>query len=82
MGILAWIVLGLIAGVIAKLVMPGEDPGGFLLTIVIGVVGAVLGGAIASALGGGDVTGVNLGSILVAVLGAVVLLIGYRLVFR
>ncbi|MBN1240282.1 MAG: GlsB/YeaQ/YmgE family stress response membrane protein [Gammaproteobacteria bacterium] len=82
MGILAWIVLGLIAGVIAKLVMPGEDPGGFFITIVIGIVGALIGGAIASALGWGGVDGINLGSIVVAVLGAILLLFGYRMLVR
>jgi uncharacterized membrane protein YeaQ/YmgE (transglycosylase-associated protein family) len=82
MGILAWIVLGLIAGVIAKLIMPGDDPGGFFITIVIGVAGALVGGAIASAAGWGGVDGVNLGSIIVAVLGAIVLLFLYRVMQR
>lgn len=78
MGILAWIVLGLIAGVIAKLIMPGEDPGGFFITILIGIAGALVGGAIASALGWGGVEGIDLGSIIVAVLGAILLLVAYR----
>src|SRR5690606_8976894 len=65
MGILAWIVLGLIAGVIAKLLMPGEDPGGFFITILIGIAGALVGGAIAAALGWGGVDGINLGSVVV-----------------
>ena len=80
MGILAWIVLGLIAGAIAKFVMPGRDPGGIFVTILLGIVGAVVGGFIGSPLGMGDVTGVNLGSILLAVVGAVILLILYRMV--
>ena len=80
MGILAWIVLGLIAGAIAKFVMPGRDPGGIFITILLGIVGAVVGGFIGSSLGMGDVTGVNLGSILLAVVGAVILLILYRMV--
>lgn len=82
MGILAWIVLGLIAGVVAKLIMPGKDPGGFIVTIVIGIVGALIGGSIASALGWGDVSGINIGSIIIAVLGAILLLVVYRAVTR
>ena len=80
MGILAWIVLGLIAGAIAKFLMPGRDPGGIFVTILIGIVGAVIGGFIGSSLGVGDVTGVNLWSIVLSVVGAIVLLIGYRMV--
>ena len=79
MGILAWILFGLIAGVIAKLIMPGEDPGGFIVTILIGVVGAMLGGAISTRLGYGEVTGFDLRSIAVATAGAILLLILYRL---
>ena len=80
MGILSWVILGLIAGAIAKFVMPGDDPGGFFVTILIGVVGAVIGGFISTALGFGAVSGVNLHSILSAIAGSVVLLIGYRIV--
>lgn len=80
MSILAWIILGLIAGAIAKFLMPGRDPGGFFVTILIGIVGAVIGGFIGSALGWGEPTGVNLPSILLAVLGSIVLLIIYRMV--
>ena len=80
MGIIAWIVLGLIAGAIAKFLMPGRDPGGIFITIIIGIVGAVIGGFIGSSLGVGDVTGVNLWSIVLAVVGSVVLLIVYRMV--
>lgn len=79
MGILAWIVLGLIAGAIAKFLMPGRDPGGIFITMIIGIVGAVIGGFIGTTLGVGDVTGVNLWSIVLAVVGAVILLIGYRM---
>ena len=78
--ILAWIVLGLIAGVLAKIAMPGPDPGGILLTIVIGIVGASIGGFIVRLLGGSGVTGFNLSSILVATLGAIILLAIYRLI--
>jgi uncharacterized membrane protein YeaQ/YmgE (transglycosylase-associated protein family) len=80
MGIIAWIVLGLIAGAIAKFLMPGRDPGGFFVTIIIGIVGAVIGGFIGSSLGVGDVTGLNLWSIVLAVIGAMVLLLVYRMV--
>lgn len=78
MGILAWIVFGLIAGVVAKLIMPGRDPGGFIITILIGIAGALVGGFIGSALGLGTVTGFNLGSFIIAVLGAILLLAIYR----
>ena len=80
MGIIAWIVLGLIAGAIAKFLMPGRDPGGIFITIIIGIVGAVIGGFIGNSLGVGDVTGVNLWSIVLSVVGAIVLLIVYRMV--
>ena len=82
MGIVAWVVVGLIAGILAKIAMPGPDPGGIILTIVIGIVGALLGGFIVSNLGGPGVTGLNLPSILVATLGSVILLTLYRLVPR
>jgi uncharacterized membrane protein YeaQ/YmgE (transglycosylase-associated protein family) len=78
-GIISWIVVGLIAGILGKLIMPGRDPGGFLLTIVIGMVGAIVGGLLVNLLGGVGVTGFNIWSILVATLGAVVLLALYRL---
>lgn len=80
MGILSWIVLGLIAGVIAKLIMPGKDPGGIIITILIGIAGAFLGGAIASFIGIGTFTGFSLGSIVIAILGAILLLIIYRMI--
>jgi uncharacterized membrane protein YeaQ/YmgE (transglycosylase-associated protein family) len=56
-GIISWIVVGLIAGILGKLIMPGRDPGGFLLTIVIGMVGAIVGGLLVNLLGGVGVTG-------------------------
>ncbi|MFP4316094.1 MAG: GlsB/YeaQ/YmgE family stress response membrane protein [Desulfovibrionales bacterium] len=80
MGILAWIIFGLIAGVIAKLIMPGKDPGGFIVTILIGIAGALVGGFIASLLGIGDVSGFNFGSFVIAILGAILLLWIYRMV--
>jgi uncharacterized membrane protein YeaQ/YmgE (transglycosylase-associated protein family) len=77
-----WIVLGLIAGIIAKMLMPGRDPAGFIITIILGIVGAVVGGFISTRLGFGDVTGFNLPSIIIAVLGAMLLLFIYRMVKR
>ena len=80
MGILLWIVFGLIAGTLAKFLMPGEDPRGFVVTILIGIVGAVVGGFLGTVLGFGTVTGFDLRSLVIATGGAVVLLAGYRFV--
>jgi uncharacterized membrane protein YeaQ/YmgE (transglycosylase-associated protein family) len=77
-----WIVLGLVAGIIAKLLMPGRDPGGFIVTILLGIIGALVGGFLSTRLGFGDVTGFNLPSIIIAVLGAMLLLFIYRAVRR
>ena len=83
MGIIAWIVFGLIAGVIAKLLMPGRDGGGFILTCILGIVGAVVGGWLATMFGiGGTISGFNLHSFLVAVVGAIVVMVVFRLVRR
>ncbi|MBL8660262.1 MAG: GlsB/YeaQ/YmgE family stress response membrane protein [Rhodospirillales bacterium] len=82
MGIISWIVFGLIAGLIAKLLMPGKDPGGFFITILLGIAGALVGGFIARAMGLGDIDGFNLGSFFIAVAGSILLLIGYRMVKR
>lgn len=79
MGIIAWIVFGLIAGAIAKLIMPGSDPGGFIITILIGIAGAVIGGFLGGVLfGTAGVTGFNFRSFIVAILGALLLLFLYR----
>ncbi len=80
--ILFWIVVGLIAGVLAKWVMPGDDPGGIILTIIIGIVGAVIGGYILRflGLGAGGGTGAWIGTIIAGFIGAVILLAIYRLV--
>lgn len=82
MGIVVWILLGLVAGLLAKFIMPGRDPGGLIVTVIIGIVGALIGGFISSALGFGAVTGFNLPSIVIAVGGALVLLFGYRVLKR
>jgi uncharacterized membrane protein YeaQ/YmgE (transglycosylase-associated protein family) len=78
MSILAWIVIGLIVGALAKLVMPGRDPGGMIVTILLGIGGALLGGAIGRALGMYE-PGQPAGWI-ISILGAIVILAGYRAV--
>ncbi|MDQ6477630.1 GlsB/YeaQ/YmgE family stress response membrane protein [Dyadobacter sp. LHD-138] len=78
MGILTWIIVGLIAGAIAKALHPGKDPGGFIITVLIGIAGAVVGGWISSFLGFGTVDGFNMGSLFIAIVGAVLLLFLYR----
>lgn len=80
MGILAWIIFGLIAGVVAKFLMPGSDPGGFVITILIGIAGAFIGGYLGSLLLGVEVTGFNVSSLLIAIAGSILLLWIYRVV--
>ena len=82
MGFIAYIVLGLIVGVLAKWIMPGKDPGGIFVTIVLGIAGAMIGGFIGTQLGIGDVTGFNLVSIGLATGGAIILLIIYRVLTK
>ncbi len=74
--------MGLIAGLLAKLVMPGDDPGGVIVTILIGMAGALVGGFVVGLLGGTGATGFNIWSILVATLGAIILLALYPLIAR
>lgn len=78
MGILSWILLGLIVGALAKLIMPGKDPGGIIVTILIGILGAFIGGAISSLVGFGSFTGFNFRSVIIALVGALILLFVYR----
>ena len=78
MGILSWIVLGLVVGVLAKWIMPGPDSSGIVMTIVLGVAGAFVGGFLATRLGLGNVTGFNLGSLAIATAGALLLLFANR----
>ena len=80
--IIFWIIVGLIAGALAKWVMPGDDPGGIIVTIIIGIVGAVIGGWLLSliGIGGGAGTGGFIFSIIAGFIGAVILLGIYRLV--
>lgn len=82
MGILLWIVFGLIAGVLAKWIMPGRQGGGFIVTTVLGIVGAVVGGFLGSFMGFGDISGFDLRSMALAVGGALVVLFLYGLVSR
>ncbi|MBA2354450.1 MAG: GlsB/YeaQ/YmgE family stress response membrane protein [Acidobacteria bacterium] len=77
MGILGWIIFGLIVGALAKFIMPGKDPGGIIVTILLGIVGAIVGGFLGQALGlygPNDPVG-----FLMALLGAIVLLLIYRM---
>ncbi|GHA14866.1 GlsB/YeaQ/YmgE family stress response membrane protein [Oceanisphaera arctica] len=80
MGILSWIILGLLAGILAKWLMPGRDGGGIIVTMLLGIAGAFVGGWIGTQLGFGSVTGFNLGSLFTAVIGALALLFVYRLI--
>ncbi len=79
MGLIAWIIVGLIAGALGKLIMPGDDPGGIIVTILIGMAGAIVGGFVVQGLlglgGGGFIW-----SIVVATVGAIILLALYRLI--
>jgi uncharacterized membrane protein YeaQ/YmgE (transglycosylase-associated protein family) len=75
--IIAWILVGLVAGALAKLIMPGDDPGGIIVTILIGIAGAFVGGFLTSLIGLSE--GGLIWTIVVATIGAIVLLIIYRL---
>ena len=82
MGILSWIILGLVVGVIAKFLMPGKDPGGIFITIILGIAGALGGGFISERIGFGSITGFDLRSLIIAVGGSIILLAIYRAVKR
>ena len=80
MGIISWLLFGLIAGLIAKALHPGKDPGGWIVTIIIGILGSVVGGWVGSAvLGWGDVHGWNFKSFALAIIGAVIGIIAFAL---
>jgi uncharacterized membrane protein YeaQ/YmgE (transglycosylase-associated protein family) len=82
MGIIGWILLGLFAGMLAKVLLPGDDPGGIIITTIVGVVGALIGGFLAKALGFGDPIDefFDLSTWIAAIIGAFLLLIAYRAV--
>ena len=79
-GIIGWIVIGLLAGGIAKLLMPGKDPGGCVITILLGIAGALLAGFIGKSIGWYDAG--EAGGFIAAIVGAFLLLLIYRLVLR
>jgi uncharacterized membrane protein YeaQ/YmgE (transglycosylase-associated protein family) len=82
MGIIGWILLGIVGGVIAKALLPGNDPGGLIITVLIGIVGALLGGFLARALGLGDPIDefFDVSTWLAAIIGSMILLVIYRAV--
>ena len=82
MGLISWIVVGLVAGLLAKWIMPGSGPGGLVLTAIVGMAGAFVGGFLVGLLGGTGATGFNVWSIVVATFGAIVLLFLYGLITR
>ncbi len=83
MNIIAWILVGLIGGSLAKLLMPGRDPGGLIITILLGIAGALVGGFLSVALGvGNGVDDFDIGTIVLSVVGAMLILGDYRLVTR
>ena len=77
MGIIGWIILGLLAGALAKLILPGDQPGGFIVTTIVGVIGAVVAGFIAQAIGFGDPIDefFDISTWIAAIIGAIVLLL-------
>ena len=82
MAILSWIVFGLVVGVIAKLLMPGKDPGGFIVTMLLGIAGSLIGGFIGRAITGGS-PGQSAGAgYIMSILGAIILLAIYRMMVR
>lgn len=78
MSIVAWIILGLVAGALAKFLMPGDDPGGLVMTTLLGIAGAFVGGYIGTAIGFGSVQDLGIGSIATATGGAFLLLFANR----
>lgn len=82
MGFISWVVVGAIAGLLARRIVPGPDPGRFVVTVILGMAGASVGGFIVGVLGGSGTTGFNVWSVFVATLGAVLLLYVYGLVAR
>ena len=82
MGLVSWVAVGVIAGLVAKGIVPGPDPGRLVVTVILGMAGASLGGFVVGVLGGSGATGFDVWSVLVATLGAVILLYLYGMVAR
>ena len=82
MTLVVWAILGLVIGALAKFLMPGPDGGGWLMTSLLGIAGALVGGSIASAIGLASFRGFNAGGLIIAIAGAMLLLAAYRLVRR
>ncbi len=80
MDIVIWIVLGLVAGILGKMILPGKDPGGWIVTILLGIAGAFVGGWVGGFLGMGTVGGFSLSSVITATVGAILLLVIYRMI--
>lgn len=80
MGLVSWVLVGLVAGLLARWIVPGSGPGGLVVTTILGMAGASIGGLLAGLIGGTGATGFNVWSIVVATFGAVVLLFFYNLV--
>jgi len=74
MGILLWVVFGLLAGIIARCIMPGKEHMGIFMTIILGIIGALIGGVVSTALGFGKVNGFNIYSIAIATVGSIIVL--------
>ncbi|GAB3416248.1 GlsB/YeaQ/YmgE family stress response membrane protein [Niabella aquatica] len=82
MEILSWVIFGLIAGIIAKALHPGKDPGGWIITIIIGIAGAFLGGWIGNIIGWGEPSNFSIRSFILAVVGSLILLWVYSIATR
>ena len=78
MGLLSWVIFGLIAGLVARMLMPGDDPKGCLVTVCLGIAGGAIGGWVGTQLGLGTVRGFDFRSFFLAVIGSMLLLLGYR----
>jgi len=76
---IAWLIVGLIAGALARLIMPGRDPMGIIATILLGIVGSIIGGLVSWAIWGSDTRGFQPGGILLSILGAIVVLVLWRM---
>ncbi len=80
MGLISWVVLGALVGFIGRRIMPGKDPGGCLVTPLIGIIGALIGGFLATRLGFGGIDGFDIRSLIIAILGSLIVLFFWRLI--